>query len=110
MKAAVVGSRSLFVDNIGKYIPGEVTEIISGGAKGIDECAEDFALKNGIKFTLYLPEFKRYGKAAPLKRNVSIIKDADIVIALWDGKSKGTENAISIAEKLKKPLKIYIIK
>ncbi|MBQ2752572.1 MAG: hypothetical protein IJF29_00455 [Firmicutes bacterium] len=110
MKAAVVGSRSLFVDNIGKYIPGEVTEIISGGAKGIDECAEDFALKNGIKFTLYLPEFKRYGKAAPLKRKVSIIKDADIVIALWDGKSKGTENAISIAEKLKKPLKIYIIK
>lgn len=45
MKAAVVGSRSLFVDDIGKYIPGEVTEIISGGAKGIDECAEDFALK-----------------------------------------------------------------
>ena len=74
MKAAVVGSRSLFVDNIGKYIPGEVTEIISGGAKGIDECAKDFALKSGIKFTLYLPEFERYGKAAPLKRNVSIIK------------------------------------
>ncbi len=110
MKAAVVGSRGLFVDNIGSYIPEEVTEIISGGARGIDECAKVFALKNGLKLKLYLPEYDRYGKAAPLKRNVNIIEEADIVIALWDGKSKGTENSISIAEKLKKPLKIYIIK
>lgn len=110
MKVAVIGSRSLFVDDIGKYIPGEVTEIISGGARGIDECAKDFALKNGLKLELYLPEYNRYGKAAPLKRNITIIEKADIVIALWDGKSKGTKNAIDIAEKLSKPLKIYIIK
>lgn len=110
MRAAVIGSRNLLVDNIESYIPEEVTEIISGGAKGIDECAKDFALKNGVKLKIYLPEYNKYGKAAPLKRNFAIIEEADIVIALWDGKSKGTKNAINIAEKLNKPLKIYIIK
>ena len=30
MKVAVIGSRELRVDNLGKYLPEEVTEIVSG--------------------------------------------------------------------------------
>ena len=49
MKVAIIGSKSLTEDNIGEYIPVQTTEIISGGAKGIDACAEKYATENGIK-------------------------------------------------------------
>ena len=39
MKVAVVGSRGLTVRNLKKYLPEETTEIVSGGARGIDRCA-----------------------------------------------------------------------
>ena len=91
MKVAVIGSRGLTVSNLGDYLPCDTTEIISGGAKGVDTCARDYALSHGIKITEYLPEYKKYGRAAPLKRNITIIQNADLVLAFWDGKSKGTK-------------------
>ncbi len=48
MKVAIVGSRGLNVD-ISKYIPSGVTTIISGGAKGIDTLAEQYADRNNLK-------------------------------------------------------------
>ena len=44
MKLAIVGSRKLTVD-ISEYMPDEVDEIVSGGAKGIDTCAAEYAKK-----------------------------------------------------------------
>lgn len=55
MKLAVIGSRGLTVKDLGKYIPEGVTEIVSGGAKGIDACAREYAIQNGIKLTEFLP-------------------------------------------------------
>lgn len=43
MKVAVIGSRVLKVNNPGKYLPKETTEIVSGGAVGIDTCAREYA-------------------------------------------------------------------
>ena len=70
MKVAVIGSRGLTVNNLGKYLPEDTTEIVSGGAKGIDTCARDYALSHDIKLTEFLPEYSRYGRGAPLKRNL----------------------------------------
>ena len=81
MKIAIIGSRTLIVNNLEKYLPKDVTEIVSGGAKGIDTCARQYALKNNIKLTEFLPEYNKYGKSAPLKRNLQIIDYADMVIA-----------------------------
>lgn len=100
MKVAVIGSRSLTVSNLGDYLPQDTTEIISGGAKGIDTCAREYALSHGIKLTEYLPEYEKYGRAAPLKRNITIIQNADLVLAFWDGKSKGTKFVIDNCKKL----------
>ena len=36
MKVAVVGSRNLTINNLGDYLPKDTTEIVSGGARGID--------------------------------------------------------------------------
>ncbi len=81
MRVAVIGSRGLSVNDLGKYLPSGVTEIVSGGAKGIDSCAKRYALKNGIKLTEFLPEYEKYGYFAPLKRNITIIEHADLVLA-----------------------------
>lgn len=69
MKVAVIDSRNLTVCDMGKYLPADTQEIVSGGAKGIDACARKWAEKNGLKITEFLPDYSRYGRAAPIKRN-----------------------------------------
>ena len=101
MKVAVIGSRGLIVNDLGKYLPENTTEIISGGARGIDNCAREYALAHGIKLTEFLPEYEKYGRSAPLKRNIKIIKRADIVLAFWDGESRGTKFVIDKCDKMR---------
>lgn len=109
MKVAVIGSRGLTIDNLGEYLPPETTEIISGGAKGIDACAKEYAIANNIKLTEFLPEYKKYGKGAPLKRNITIIENADFVLAFWDGKSNGTRFVIENSRELGKKIRVEFI-
>ncbi len=106
MKIAIIGSRGLTVDNLEKYLPENVTEIISGGAKGIDACAAKYAKASGIRLTEYLPQYDQFGKQAPLMRNMRIVQSAELIIAFWDGKSTGTEFVIDTCKALDKPIKI----
>ena len=110
MKIAIIGSRNLKVANLEKYLPESVTEIVSGGAMGIDSCARSYAKQNGLKLTEFLPNYDDFGKKAPLIRNIEIIKYADAVLAFWDGKSRGTKHVIDNCKKLGKPVKIYVAK
>lgn len=107
MKVAVVGSRNLDVINLGKYLPENTTEIISGGATGVDTSAKKYALANDIKLTEFLPEYRKYGKLAPLIRNAQIIEGADLVVAFWDGKSKGTKSVIEKCREKGIEIKVY---
>ena len=106
MKVAVIGSRTLHLENLRDYLPDDTTEIVSGGAKGIDADAKKYALQNHISLTEFLPDYQRYGRGAPLKRNIQIIDYADIVLAVWDGKSRGTKYVIDQCKKKNIPLKI----
>ena len=108
MKVGVIGSRGLTVSDLGKYLPKDTTEIVSGGAKGIDTCARDYALTHDIKLTEFLPEYNKYGRCAPLKRNLQIIEYADVVIAFWDGKSKGTKYVIDNCKKQSVQVDVHI--
>ena len=54
------------MDDLEDYLPEETTEIISGGARGVDASAKAYALQHGLKLTEYLPEYARYGRTAPL--------------------------------------------
>ena len=105
MKVAIVGSRSVLTADIGKYIT-DGDEIVSGGAVGADSCAAEYAERNGLKLTLFLPQYNLYGRAAPIVRNKKIVDYADKIIAFWDGKSKGTRTVIKYAEKVGKPCEI----
>ncbi len=109
MKVAVIGSRGLTINNLGDYLPEGTTEIISGGARGIDTVARNYALEHGIKLTEYLPEYEKYSKAAPLKRNITIIENADIVLAFWDGNSRGTKFVIDECRKRNISLEVHTL-
>ena len=107
MRVAIVGSRNVTVSDIGKHIS-NVEEIVSGGAVGVDRCAAEYAKENGIRLTVFLPQYKLYGRAAPIKRNKQIVDYADKIIAFWDGSSKGTLSVIKYAQKIGKPCEIVI--
>jgi hypothetical protein len=94
-----------------------IMEIISGGAKGADELGERFAFNNSIEIKRFIAKWDKYGKQAGMIRNTEMInyaakkddtKDYGMLIAFWDGKSKGTKQAIEYAERMK--LDVRIIK
>ena len=106
MKVAVIGSRGLHVGALGSYLPPDVTEIVSGGARGIDSDARAYAQAHGIPLKEFLPDYKRFGRGAPLKRNLEIIAYADLVLAFWDGQSRGTKYVIDHCGELGVPVRI----
>ena len=110
MKVAIIGSRNLVIKDLEHCLPEGVTEIVSGGAKGIDACAKEYANSNGIKLTEFLPEYERYGRGAPFRRNMQIIDYADEVLAFWDGESRGTAYVIRKCREMNVPCKVYMQK
>ena len=108
MKIAVVGSRSIVVDDIEKYLL-DGDEIVSGGAVGVDACAAEYAKEKGLKLTVFLPQYERYGRAAPIVRNKEIVDYADTIVAFWNGVSKGTQSVIKYAQKTGKPCRIIMV-
>ena len=108
MKVAIIGSRGPVIRDLERYLPAKTTEVVSGGAAGVDACAKEFALKNKIKYTEFLPEYEKYKKGAPLKRNIQIIEYADLVIAFWNGRSKGTRHVIEQCKSLKKNIRVIL--
>ena len=79
-----------------------ITKIISGGAKGADTLAEKYAKENNIPFECYPAEWDKFGKKAGMIRNKTMIDKSEFCIFFLDGKSKGTEGAISYAKKMNK--------
>ena len=114
MRVAIVGSRN--IENNEEYwygkicgsVPRNCTEIVSGGADGIDTLARRYAEEYGLLFKVFPPEYDRYGKSAVFIRNLQIVEYAHIVIAFWDGKSKGTADTIIRCYQLDKPVEIFL--
>ena len=109
MKLAIVGSRGLTVEDLTPYLPSEVTEIVSGGARGIDQCAARYAREQGLILTEFKPDYRRYGRGAPLKRNEEIVAYADFVPIFWDGASHGTRFVIEACQRLEKPHRVITL-
>lgn len=98
MKVGIIGSRDVLEYPLEKmllHVPLNCTEIISGGAQGIDCMAKSAALATNCKFTEILPDYGKYGKNAPIVRNLQLVKSCDMVLAFWDLYSKGTASAIN---------------
>jgi hypothetical protein len=104
MKVAVIGSREFndyerLRDTLSLF---PITKIISGGAKGADSLSERYARENGIPTEIYHAQWDLFGKKAGFLRNTTIVENSELVIAFWDGKSRGTRDSIGKASKQKK--------
>lgn len=104
----MVGSRTITEAELEKYIPEEATVILSGGAKGVDTLAEEYADRHGLKKEILLPDYDLFGKSAPLVRDRQIVDKADLVVAIWDGNSPGTRYTIEYAKRQGVKVKLYI--
>ena len=82
-------------------------EIVSGCARGADALGERFAKSHGLKCHRFPADWEKYGKSAGYIRNKEMAEFSDVIIAFWDGKSKGTKHMIDICEKMNK--KVYVI-
>ena len=113
MQVAIVGSREagkLTVDDLVQRIPLNCTRLISGGASGVDQLARQAAQALELPLTEYLPDYKTYGMRAPLVRNSRIIAEADLVLAFWDMRSRGTAHAIAECIRHRVPVKVINLK
>ncbi len=109
---AVIGSRNFNDYDKLKVVLNkfDIDKMVSGGAKGADLLAERYATEYNIPTIIHKPDWKKYGRCAGFVRNKLIIEDADIVVAFWDGRSKGTKNSIDIAKKLNKDCYVILTK
>lgn len=104
----IVGSRS-FQDYelLKKHVdPTNIVAIVSGGARGADTLAEQFAREHNLQMIVFKPDYATHGRAAPFIRNSAIIEASDAVIAFWDGSSAGTLDSIKKAKKMGKPVTV----
>ena len=111
MRVAIVGSRNIeneenVYELLCRYVPVNTTEIVSGGATGIDTLAEVYAQRNRLKLTVFKPDYRSFGKRAPLVRNEEIIRYAQYVLAFWDGTSHGTAHTIATCVTFGVPVKV----
>lgn len=112
---AVIGSRTFadkkrLFDILDKNFE-KIGVIVSGGAKGADELGRVYAQERGFPCLIYYPRWRSvtgdFDKGAGFKRNYLIIKNCDIVLAFWDGASRGTQNSLDLARQLNKKIKIF---
>ena len=109
MKTIVAGSRTITNSKCLEeaiacsQIP--ITEIVSGGAKGVDTLAIAYAQQHQIPLTIMRANWDKFGKSAGFRRNSEMATYAEALIALWDGESRGTLHMINVAKE--RGLRVY---
>jgi hypothetical protein len=104
MKVAVIGGREFNdYDRLKRILDlYPITTIVSGGARGADSLGERYADEKGLKKEIYKPDWDLFGKTAGFMRNTTIVENSNMVVAFWDGESKGTKDSLDKAHNLKK--------
>ena len=111
MRVIIAGSRGitdyeLVLDAVEKA-GFDITEVVSGTARGVDRLGERFAEDTGVALARFPADWNGpHKKAAGHIRNRKMAEYADALIAIWDGKSSGTSNMINEARKL--GLQVYV--
>jgi len=102
MKVVIAGSRGfedyeVVRNNCDTLLDGiSVDAVLCGECKGVDLLGKRYANERGIAVESFPADWKRYGRAAGPKRNKQMAENADVLIAFWDGVSKGTKNMIKL--------------
>lgn len=114
MKVIIAGSRGIreldVVEEAIRLASYHITEVVSGGAGGVDSLGEEWALKNRIPCKAFPVEGFQWkaSKGAGHQRNSRMADYAEALIAIWDGRSPGTRNMIDQMRKRGKPVYVYV--
>ena len=110
MKVIIAGSRSIgSLEEVVRAIEMagfDISEVVCGGAEGVDQLGKFWAYNAGIPTKQFNPHWKEHGKAAGPIRNREMAEYADALIAVWDGKSRGTASMIYEMKKRNKPISV----
>jgi len=85
----------------------EITEVVSGTARGVDMLGERYARDNGIPIHPFPAKWEN-GMSAGYVRNEEMAIYADALISVWDGVSRGSKHMIKVAQQHN--LVIYVYK
>jgi hypothetical protein len=83
-----------------------ISEVVCGMARGVDSLGMRWAIENKKPYKAFPADWNGLGKKAGYLRNVDMANYAEALIAVWDGKSRGTNHMIDIARA--KSLKVFI--
>jgi|InofroStandDraft_1065614.scaffolds.fasta_scaffold19059_4 predicted Rossmann fold nucleotide-binding protein DprA/Smf involved in DNA uptake len=111
LKVAVVGSRSVkdtHYPELIEVLPIGAGTIISGGAKGADMLGKRYAQEYHLCYEEYPPDYKSFGRGAPMERNRRIVDMADYVVVMWDGRSHGAAYVIRYCLDTSTPVRVLI--
>lgn len=105
-RVIIAGSRSFddydmlvkTMDMVLQNITDEI-QVVCGMAAGADTLGERYAKERGYQIAYFPADWKKYGRAAGFNRNQEMAKNADALVAFWDGKSKGTKHMLDIAQR-----------
>lgn len=81
-------------------------EIVSGTARGADRLGEDYAKTRDFSIKQFHADWNKHGKSAGYIRNKEMAEYADMLIAFWDGKSRGTKHMIDLAQEAGLKIKV----
>ncbi len=104
-KVAIVGSRDWADPDMVRdyvYSLNDDDTVISGGARGVDQFAEIYALERGLATLIFPADWGHHGNTAGLLRNRDIVRECDRLVAFWDNRSRGTKHGIDLARELGK--------
>lgn len=116
MKTIVAGSRTVTdIRHVNEAIHNcgfeeEITEVVSGGAKGVDALGEEWARTRNIPIKVFPADWAKYGNRAGPIRNCQMGDYADALVAVWDGKSSGTKHMIDYARSNGLVVYVHIVK
>ena len=107
MKVLIAGSRTFNdmeqlrdkMNSVEEIYEQKITAVLCGMAKGADLLGRLWALERGISVLEYPANWATEGRSAGYIRNVKMVDNADLVIAFWDGESKGTKHTIDTANR-----------
>jgi len=86
------------------------TKILHGGANGVDMWADAIAYGMGISSSVMVADWEQHGRSAGILRNNNMLDTKpDLVIAFWDGESRGTRHTIEEAERRGIPVHVVPI-
>lgn len=89
----------------------QITEVVSGTARGVDQMGEAWATRRGIPIRKFVPAWRDrdgvYNPGAGFQRNADMAKYAEAAVILWDGESGGTADMIARAKKLNLKLHVH---